>query len=129
MMKRAVLTSAMLALVLATLGAAVTTAPAHASSESDAAQSPSFISLQGLDIRPLSHEEMQRVTGQALPGLPLDLTALIERLDPAAKIRLTDLLISAQARGIPLPPALATLIPNRGGVDGQGTEAQGIETH
>ena len=114
--------AALLALGSATFA---TTAPANL--EPAAVQAPPLTAVQGVEAQALSQMEMQQITGKFALDSSINLTALGERLTPAQRGQLTQLLVAAQQRGIPLPPALVSLIPNPGGVDGQGTEAQGIE--
>ena len=115
------------AVALATFAFTLLSAPVFADSQPEAPRTPSFISLQPIDVQPLSPEEMQQTSGKFALDSSINLTALVERLSPAQRGQLTQILVAAQQRGIPLPPALVSLIPNPGGVEAQGTEAQGIE--
>ena len=97
------------------------------SSEPSASAAPTFRSLEGMVVQPLSHDEMRQTTGKFVLDGSINLTALVERLSPAQRGQLTQILVAAQQRGIPLPSALSALIPAGTGTAAQGTEAQGID--
>ena len=126
MMKRAVLTAAML---LAATGVAQANKTVAGDSGASASTPPAFPSLQDLDVQPLSREEMRQTAGRFVLDGSINLAPLVERLSPTQQGQLTQLLVAAQQRGIPLPSALSALIPAGTGTAAQGTEAQGIETH